>query len=194
MADPDEALVQRYLRGDQKAFRSLVERHTPAVYNLAYRSTNSSDDAADITQETFRRVVEALPSSRLDLPFKPWLLRIALNLCRDLAKRKQPVAFASLALDRDDGDDDDIADGLPDLAPLPADILEADETRQALERALQGLSDGYRTVITLRYAEDLSYQEIAATLNLPLNTVRTHLARAKKALHDRLRLELGETS
>ena len=68
MADPDEALVQRYLRGDQKAFRSLVERHTPAVYNLAYRSTNSSDDAADITQETFRRVVEALPSSRLDLP------------------------------------------------------------------------------------------------------------------------------
>lgn len=194
MADPDEALVQQYLRGDQKAFQSLVERHTPAVYNLAYRSTNSRDDAADITQETFRRVVEALPSSRLDLPFKPWLLRIALNLCRDWAKRRQPVAFASLGADRDAGDDDDIADGLPDLAPLPADILEADETRQALERALQGLSDGYRTVITLRYAEDLSYQEIAATLNLPLNTVRTHLARAKKALHDRLRLELGETS
>ncbi|MFN8484892.1 MAG: RNA polymerase sigma factor [Anaerolineae bacterium] len=193
MADPDEALVQRYLRGDQRAFRSLVERHTPAVYNLAYRSTNSSDDAADITQETFRRVVEALPSSRLDLPFKPWVLRIALNLCRDWAKRKQPVAFASLSLDRDT-EDDDIAEGLPDLAPLPADVLEAEETRQALERALQGLSDGYRTVITLRYAEDLSYQEIAATLNLPLNTVRTHLARAKKALHDRLRLELGETS
>ncbi|MFN8474176.1 MAG: sigma-70 family RNA polymerase sigma factor [Anaerolineae bacterium] len=194
MVDPDEALVQRYLRGDQKAFRSLVERHTPAVYNLAYRSTYSSDDAADITQETFRRVVEALPGSRLDLPFKPWVLRIALNLCRDLAKKKQPVVFASLAFDASGEDDDDVAEALPDLSPLPADILEADETRLALERALQGLSDGYRTVIMLRYAEDLSYQEIAATLNLPLNTVRTHLARAKKALHERLRLELGEKS
>ena len=194
MVDPDEALVQRYLRGDQKAFRTLVERHTPAVYNLAYRSTNSGDDAADITQETFRRVVEALPSSRLDLPFKPWLLRIALNLCRDWAKRRRPVSFTSLTFDHDAEDEDGVAEGLPDLAPLPPDILEADETRQALERALQGLSDGYRTVITLRYAEDLSYQEIAATLNLPLNTVRTHLARAKKALHDRLRQELGETS
>ncbi len=194
MVDPDEALVQRYLRGDQKAFRSLVERHTPAVYNLAYRSTNSGEDAADITQETFRRVVEALPSSRLDLPFKPWLLRITLNLCRDWAKRRRPVSFTSLTLDHSLAEEDDLAEALPDLTPLPAELLEADETRQALDRALQSLSEGYRTVITLRYAEDLSYQEIATTLNLPLNTVRTHLARAKKALHDRLRQELGEIS
>lgn len=191
MVDSDEVLVERHLGGQREAFRVLVERHTPAVFNLAYRLTGDRDEAADITQETFRRVVEALPASRRDLPFKPWLLQIAVNLCRDWAKRKRPASLDSLSLPRNGQPDDaNLVDTLPDIAPLPADRLEADETAQALRRAVADLPDAYRAAITLRYVEDLSYQEIAATLGLPLNTVRTHLARAKKLLHARLQGEM----
>ena len=192
MVDSDEVLVERYLDGQSAAFRVLVERHTPAVFNLAYRLTSDRDEAADITQETFRRVIEALPASRRDLPFKPWLLQIAVNLCRDWAKRRRSAPLVSLAPERNGAlDEVDAADALPDVAPLPADLLEADETAQALRRAVDALPDAYRAAITLRYVEDLSYQEMAATLGVPLNTVRTHLARAKKLLHARLHVEMG---
>ncbi len=184
---PDDTLVRRYLEGDHAAFRTLVERHTPAIYNLAYRLTGDGDEAADITQEAFRRAFEALPKSRIDLPFKPWLLQIAVNLCRDWAKRRRAIPFGSLGTPGLDDEGESVADAFPDAAPLPAEVLEADETRAALRQAITELPDAYRTVILLRYTEDLSYQEIADTLGLPLNTVRTHLARAKKQLHLRLR-------
>lgn len=193
--DTDEALVQRYLAGDRSAFRALIERNTPPIYNLAYRMTSDRDDAADITQETFRRIVEALPTSRTDLPFKPWALHIALNLCRDWARRRRPIPFAALDSARDGTEGSETIDHVElvvDAAPLPADRLETDETRRALRHAIDELPDAYRAVIILRYIEDLSYQAIAETLDLPLNTVRTHLARAKRLLQVRLQTEWGD--
>ncbi len=192
--EADETLVQRYLAGDRDAFRQLVERHTPALFNLAYRLTRDREEAADITQEAFRRAFEALPTSRTDLPFKPWLFQIAVNLCRDWAKRRRPIPLTDLAREPDDGAErEDAADSLPDTSPLPVALVEAEETRQALQRAIEDLPAAYRAAIVLRYMEDMSYQDIAATLGLPLNTVRTHLARAKKALQTRLKAELGDT-
>lgn len=190
MVHTDEILVRRYLEGDRQAFRDLVERHTPVVFNIASRLTGDRDDASDITQEAFRRVFEALPTSRLDLPFKPWLLQITVNLCRDWAKRRRAITWTSQARPDDPDDAEDMIDALLDTAPLPAEALEQDETRQAVWRAIDTLPDAYRTVILLRYGEDLSYQDIAATLDLPLNTVRTHLLRAKKLLQTRLQSEL----
>jgi RNA polymerase sigma-70 factor, ECF subfamily len=191
VAQSDETLVRRYLEGDRQAFRTLVERHTPAVFNLAARMTGDREDAADIAQEAFRRVFEALPGSRTELPFKPWLLQIAVNLCRDWAKRRRAVPFASLVSAVEVDDDENAAENLPDLTPLPGELLEASETRETLRRAIEELPASYRAAIVLRYDEDLSYQEISTALGLPLNTVRTHLARAKKLLHARLQTEEG---
>ena len=189
----DETLVQRYLAGDRDAFRHLVERYTPALFNLAYRLTRDREEAADITQEAFRRAFEALPNSRTDLPFKPWLFQIAVNLCRDWAKRQRPLALADLGRESGEAEERaDAAESLPDTSPLPMALVEAAETRQALQRAIEDLPPAYRAAIVLRYMEDLSYQDMAATLGLPLNTVRTHLARAKKMLQTRLKAELGE--
>lgn len=192
MVDTDEALVARYLRGDRDAFRALVERRAPEVYNLAYRLTGDAVEAADITQETLRRVFEALPTSRSELPFKPWVLHIALNLCRDWARRQRSTPAASLNETRNGREaGEELGESVADMAPLPPDLLEAEETRHALERAIDELPPAYRAAIILRYAEDLSYQEIAAALGLPLNTVRTHLARGKRLLQARLRAEWG---
>lgn len=190
----DEILVEHYLAGDRDAFRQLVERHTPALFNLAFRLTRDREEAADITQEAFRRAFEALPNSRTDLPFKPWLFQIAVNLCRDWAKRQRPLSLADLSREPDEGEErEDAAERVPDTQPLPIALVEAEETRQALHRAIETLPPAYRAAIVLRYMEDMSYQDIAVALGLPLNTVRTHLARAKKALHVRLKAELGDS-
>ena len=107
----DEILVQRYLAGERDAFRQLVERHTPALFNLAFRLTRDREEAADITQEAFRRAFEALPTSRTDLPFKPWLFQIAVNLCRDWAKRQRPLALADLSRAPEEGEEREPAGG-----------------------------------------------------------------------------------
>lgn len=176
----DELLVRRYLRGDASAFEQLVERYTPALFNLAYRLTQDRGEAEHIVQETFIRAMGALGRVRTDLPLKPWLLHIALNLCRTLHHRRHALNFSDLST----------AEGaeldLPDESPLPPDWVEQQETRQQVRRALADLSPAYRAVLTLRYNEELSYEDIARVLGLPLNTVRTHLFRAKAQLRARL--------
>lgn len=192
----DEELVRRHLRGDRSAFRELVERHTKSIYNLAYRSTGDRAEAEDIVQETFLRVYRVLPDSRLDLPFRPWLFRIAVNLCRDWAKKRRPAPFSMLEQMDNEREQDGISpyEETPDDAPLPLEHIEAEELKRLLMQAVAGLPEPYRLAVTLRYSEGLPYQDIADVLGLPLNTVRTHLFRAKellrRALEHHLRGEL----
>ena len=138
--DTDEALVQRYLGGERSAFRPVVERNTPSIYNLAYRMTGDPDEAADVTQETFRRIIEALPTSHADMPFKPWAMQIALNVCRDLARRHRPLPFAALDGARDGAEDSEATDRIEmvvDTEPLPPvfDPLLSEQQILDLERA-----------------------------------------------------------
>lgn len=185
----DEELVRRHLDGDRRAFAELVERYSGSVFNLAYRLTHDQPEAENIAQETFLRVYRALPQSDWQRPFKPWLFAIAANLCRDWARRRREKSFFDA---EDEPGDDTVAAELSDPAPLPTDRLEEGELHEALQRAVDDLPPAYRAAVVLRYTEDLSYQEIAAVLNLPLNTVRTHLSRAKARLRAALADELGE--
>ncbi len=178
----DQALVRQCLRGDVSAFAELVTRYTAPIYNLAYRLTNDRAEAENITQETFLRAYAALPRSRTDLAFKPWLFQIAVNLCRDLARKKRPAAFSKLATEAEPAPEE----AIEDESPLPLDQVEERELRQALARAVADLPEIYRAVVTLRYTEELSYEDIAAALQLPVNTVRTHLFRAKVMLRKSL--------
>lgn len=187
MASSDEFLLTQHKQGDPHAFRELVERYTPAIYNLAYRFLRDPMEAENVAQETFLRVIAAVERIRLDVPFKPYLFRIAVNLCHDLARKKKPTLFTDL-----DPRESDAAESLADNAPAPWERLENEELGAHLNAALEDLPVPYRTVITLRYGEDFSYEEIAQTLSLPLNTVRTHLRRAKQQL--RVKLETGVKS
>jgi RNA polymerase sigma-70 factor (ECF subfamily) len=182
MPSSDEALVKQFLRGDVSAFAELVARYTAPIFNLAFRLTDDRAEAENVTQETFLRVYAALPRSRTDLAFKPWLFQIAVNLCRDLARKKRPAAFSEL----ETANEPALEESIEDEAPLPFDQLEERDLEHALARAVGGLPEIYRAVVTLRYTEELAYEEIAQVLKLPVNTVRTHLFRAKALLRKSL--------
>jgi RNA polymerase sigma-70 factor (ECF subfamily) len=172
----EQSLIQRAQKGDHDAFAALVDEHQRYVYNLALRVVKDENEALDLTQETFVRAWTALPNFRGQSQFRTWLYRITTNLCYN----RLPNLRRSL---NDLGDDvmEDIAEP---SAPMdnPAYELESSETRKFLHQAINSLEENYRLLINLRYQNELSYEEIASTLNLPLGTVKTGIFRAKEQL------------
>ncbi len=173
----DAALAAQHLAGDPHAFAELVKRYTGAVYNVAFRFTNNAADAEQISQETFLRAWRALPRLDTQRPLKPYLVKIALNLCRDWAEQAR-VQWLDL--------DEQAETLLADDATDPFENLSDQELRTRVRAQWERLPPLYRTVLTLRYSEELSYDEMAVALELPLNTVRTHLRRAKARLRELL--------
>lgn len=176
MPDTEQDLIQRAQKGDQEAFASLVIEHQRYIYNLAVRLLKNEQEALDLAQETFVRAWTALPNFRGQSQFRTWLYRITTNLCYN----RLPNLRRSL----NDLGDDVIAD-IPetDLAfDNPAHGFESRELRSYLHKAVDDLDENYRLLISLRYQNELSYEEIASVLNLPLGTVKTGLFRAKEQL------------
>jgi RNA polymerase sigma-70 factor, ECF subfamily len=193
MVPSDETLLSHYRQGDPGAFRTLVQRYTCPIYGLALRLLRDPMEAENVTQETFLRVVTCLDRIRLDLPFKPYLFQIAVNLCRDWARKKHPLLFCELdanSASQDEGiEAEGVSESIVDEAPPLVDALELQEVQARLHTALESLSPVYQVVITLRYLQDMTYEEIAQTLGLPLNTVRTQLRRAKQQLKIKMEKE-----
>lgn len=177
-AATDAELVTRHLAGDPHAFSELVKRYTQAIYNVTYRYTNDAHEAENLTQETFLRAWNALPRIALDKPLKPYFVKIAVNLCHDWAAQNKLANNTPLEAE---GDID-----FPDETGDPLRAVSEQELREQVRTILELLPPLYRTVITLRYTEEMSYDEMAAALDLPINTIRTHLHRAKSRLRDLL--------
>ena len=176
MPNMEQHLIQRALKGDQEAFAALVTEHQRYIYNLALRLLKDEEEALDLAQETFVRAWTALPNFRGQSQFRTWLYRIATNLCYN----RLPNLRRSL---NDLGDD--VISEVPetDLAfGNPAHGLESRELRSYLHKAIDELDGNYRLLISLRYQDELPYEEIATMLNLPLGTVKTGLFRAKEQL------------
>jgi len=173
---PDEHLAQQALL-DSTAFEELVRRYQNRIYSLAYRMTGDSVEAYDLTQEAFLRCYAALPSFNPSLRFAPWLYRIATNLC---------INFLQSSRVRKGGADPELALQMPDRGKQPDSLYEEKEQRQRIHAAILNLPTKYRAVVILRHMQDKTYEEIAAILDLPLNTVRTHLFRAREMLRRRL--------
>lgn len=151
MASSDEFLLTQYKQGDVHTFRELVDRYTKPIYNLAYRFLHDPMEAENVTQEAFLHVVASLERIRLDVPFKPYLFRIAVNVCHDLARKKRPALFTDL--DSSTRDEDAI-ESLADSAPSLWERLENAELGARLNAAIDDLPAPYQTAIILRYAED----------------------------------------
>ncbi len=172
-----DGLVQRARRRDPDAIEALFELYHRRVYGLLYRLTGSRDSAEDLLQETFLRLVRHIASYDHAGRFEAWLFRIAANLARDHARRhRRRGPTASL-----DAESDGVGplDRLACECSDPADGLVAAEARQALGQALEALSPQDREILMLRHYGELSFQEIAELLGIPLGTA---LARAHRAL------------
>ncbi|MFZ6030372.1 MAG: RNA polymerase sigma factor [Chloroflexota bacterium] len=176
LADDETALIQRSQAGDTAAFGELVLRHQDFVYSLALRVVGDGAEAEDLAQDAFVRAWMGLANFRGQAQFRTWLYRIVTNLCYN----RLPGLRRELASLGDDCLDEMACDEV--LNVNPADRLEAKERSVLLQRAIDGLPESYRLLVALRYQQDLSYEEIAGVVNLPLGTVKTGLFRAKERL------------
>lgn len=178
---PEEKYLIRQARaGNEAAFGRLVERHTPGLFRVVYRAINDTVEAEAIVQETFLRAWESIRRRRYredERPLFSYLVTIALNLARDRFRRERWLDFSGL---------EQIAESMPAPEAGPEAQVEKAEMLAALAAAVTGLPPAYRAVIALRYDAGMSYQEISEILGLPLNTVRTHLSRAKANLRRRI--------
>ncbi|NNF57561.1 MAG: RNA polymerase sigma factor [Rhodothermaceae bacterium] len=160
----------------------VLAAHRHRVYGFALRLTGCRDDAADVTQEVLVRLwrngdtVE--PERRT-----AWALRVTRNACFDVLRRRQTRATLTPTSAMP-------ADEAPSATHAPDTHTEASDFRQHLARALDTLDEPYRSIVILREIDDLPYQEIADALDLPLNTLKVYLHRARQRLRDALRLAL----
>ena len=182
VAETDAELVRRARTLDERtaqaAYRTLVDRHGRAVYNLTYRLLGNTADAEDISQESFLKAFQRLETFDLNRPFAPWLLRIAHNTAID-ALRRAPPTERNL----------EQADVVVTNDPGPSDALERAELRTLLERGLDRVRPAYRAALVLRYQEGLGYADMSLVMGVPEGTAKTYVHRARRELADVLRAE-----
>jgi RNA polymerase sigma-70 factor (ECF subfamily) len=181
--DSDAALVARARQGDQAAFEQLVRKHQRYAFNVAYRVLQDTAEAEDATQEAFVRAWRGLPGFRGQSRFTTWLYRIIYNLCLNrLPKLRHELLQV-----------EPLEDMLDDSTPSPPDLFETQEQMTFLHAELERMPKKYRLVLSLRYLQHLSYEEIATALDVPMGTVKTHIHRARRLLADRARQWEEET-
>jgi len=173
MVPVDDRLVEA-AREDPQAFADLIRQHQDHLYNFLYRMTGNREDAEDLAQETFVRVFRALHRFRAGSPFKPWLYKIAVNLAINHYHARKPTA--------------PLLDELPSGSTFTSPELMAElrETQRDLRRALLELPEQYRAILLLRHLNELSYEDIAGTLEVPVRTAKVRLHRARKMLQARM--------
>jgi RNA polymerase sigma-70 factor (ECF subfamily) len=182
----DLSLVQRVQRGDKGAFDVLVLKYQHKVVKLVMRYVRNPAEAEDIAQDAFIKAYRALPQFRGDSAFYTWLYRIAINTAKNavVARDRNPVDFD---LDMTNNDESYEMQGRLKDSETPEALVLTDEIRTTVNAAIASLPDDLRTAIVLRELEGLSYEEIAATMDCPVGTVRSRIFRAREAIDGRLR-------
>ena len=174
----DDTLVRQTLAGEQRAFEILIVRYQTRVIAICARVAGAGyDDAQDVAQEVFLRAYTHLEQYQQGRSFFAWLYGIAVNLALNRRKSRPPAPMRGTAAEIALG-----ALGDSDPGGEPEGQAERAERAHQVARAVAALPPDYATVIALRYGADLDYSEIAATLELPMGTVKARLHRAKVLL------------
>jgi RNA polymerase sigma-70 factor (ECF subfamily) len=175
----DAQLIEGALKGSDRAFRHLVERHHALAFAAVRSVMGDRDDVEDVVQEVFIKVFRALSTFRTDARFSTWLYRIARNEAISHVRRRTMTG----------PDIEDTAIAAPDDA-RPDEMYRADAERTEMGRYLAQLDDKYRSVLELRYLGERSYQEIGEVMDLPIGTVKSYIHRAKAELKAIIQREL----
>lgn len=177
LSDEDRILIERCLKGDEKAYEEILCKYRNTVFSICVRMVRNRSAAEDISQEVFIRVFSALGRYDPSYPFSAWLNRITSNLCIDFLRREKD---RTVSLDRPvGGDDDDLFMQIPSTSAGPDREMESKEMMAVLEEALATIPEHYRIIVILRHQEQRSYEEISDALGIPLGTVKARIHRAR---------------
>jgi len=169
----DADLMAAVGQGDSRAFEEIVRRHQRAAWNVAWRFLGDAEEAEDVVQDAFLKLLDAAARYRPDAPFRSYLFRIVTRLCLDWARKKRPT----------------YTDKLPDVAdpaPTASEALMTEERARAARRALDSLPANQRMAVVLKYYEGMSYAGIAASIDVSAKAVERLLSRARETLQERL--------
>lgn len=170
----DDLLIGKINNGDNEAWRILVDRHTPAIFNQAWRMLNDHAEAEDVTQETFVRFIKKVPNWRSgEAQLRTWLFRVAINLCIDRLRTHRAVPL-------------DISGDIEDQKTGAAVTDLGIDLRNTVQAALAALPTRQRTAIIMAHYQGFSHAECAAVLNVSIDAVESLIARAKRTLKYKL--------
>ncbi|MBI3006600.1 MAG: sigma-70 family RNA polymerase sigma factor [Ignavibacteriales bacterium] len=179
MNDLDFQVIQKVLAGEKRAYAQLVDRHKDKAMALAVRMLKNHQDAEEALQDAFIRAFNALPRFEWKSSFSTWFYRIVYNVCATALSKKGSAQLLSL-----DGEEGNETFGLLSDIELPDIEFELDEFRQIVQEEINKLPHTYASVLTLFFIQEMSYEEIVETSELPLGTVKNRLFRARTMLRD----------
>jgi RNA polymerase sigma-70 factor (ECF subfamily) len=185
---PDADVVALAQRGREDAFRELVRRYERPVFSLIFRMVRDSATAEDLAQDTFIKVLNHVDRYRPEFKLSSWLFKIANNVAIDHLRRRQldTISMSGSPHAESAAEIESTSFDVASTAESALDKIESKELGSAIEKAIAKLRPEYRSCILLRHVEGRSYEEIAATLDLPLGTVKTYIHRARHELREAL--------
>ncbi len=170
----DNELIIAYKNGEDEALRELVRHHLPNVYRFIFRMIGDAHAAEDLFQDTFIKIWKNLRRFDATKPFRTWTFAIAKNVAIDYLRKKKHIIFSEI--ENEDGRE--ISETVPDIQPLPPEILERADLADRLKNALAELSPETRSIVLMHETEDMTFQEIADALEKPMNTIKSRYRRA----------------
>jgi RNA polymerase sigma factor (sigma-70 family) len=176
---------------DQKAYAELMSRYKDSIYFMLLKMVNNRDDAEDLTIEAFGKAFKNIHQYTPDFAFSTWLFKIATNNCIDFIRKKRKNTF-SIDKNFDGGNGEDMTIDIKSDNLDPEENLVKKQKALLMREIVEKLKPRYRTLVELRYFNELSYEEIAAQLQLPLGTVKAQLFRAREFLYQILKGSEGQ--
>ena len=183
MADSSEItlLIQKAQKGDTNAFGTLVASYEKFIFNVVCKMFSNSEDASDIAQEALIKAYKNIDKFDFNSSFSTWLYRITVNACIDEMRRRK--GRESISIDAED-EESGLAVQIEDTSLGAEERVIQNETVSEVRAAIDKLSEEHKTVIILRDLQDMTYEQVAQTLDLSIGTVKSRLARARKSLKD----------
>ena len=179
---PEKELIENAIDGNSEAFGELVALYEKKIYSFALGMLSDPDDAFDVSQDTFLKAYRSLGTFKGESSFYTWLYAICRNCCYDYIKQRTRRIKRNVSLSEYENDDDGVAVEIPDTSSQPDIILERNQAIELITQAVASLPEKHREIIVLRDFEDLSYEQIAAVLDISEGTVKSRLNRARVKL------------
>ncbi len=186
-AKRDLDLVDAALGGNQRAYTQLMSAYRENIYFMMFKMVNNRDDAEDLTIEAFGKAFKRLEQYRPDFAFSTWLFKIASNNCIDFLRKKKKATLVSLDQGYSNEDGDEMTIDIEEDNLNPEQAFMKEQRKEEMHKIVDQLKPKYKQLVELRYFEEMSYEEIADELNLPLGTVKAQLFRARELMFEILK-------